>query len=65
MNQTGINLENNLRFLTDRIGIRLAGSKQEYEAAEFIAEKFRQYSSCVTIEKYPVLERNVTSEHTR
>ena len=34
MNQTGINLETNLRFLTDRIGIRLAGSKQEYEAAE-------------------------------
>ena len=62
MNQTSINLENNLRFLTDRIGIRLAGSEQEFQAAEYIAERFRQYSSCVTIEKFPVLERNVSSE---
>ena len=62
MNQTSANLENNLRMLTDRIGIRLAGSEQELQAAEFIAEKFRQYSSRVTIEKYPVLQRCVSSE---
>lgn len=62
MNQTSANLENNLRVLTDRIGIRLAGSEQELQAAEFIAEKFRQYSPRVTIEKYPVLERCVSSE---
>jgi len=62
MNTTSSNLEKNLRVLTDRIGVRLAGSPQEYQAAEFIAETFRQYSSCVTIEKFPVRERCVTSE---
>ncbi|MBQ9338695.1 MAG: M28 family peptidase [Lentisphaeria bacterium] len=62
MDETCTNLEKNLRVLTDRIGIRLAGSKQEYQAAEYLAETFRQYSSRVTIEKYPVMERCVTSE---
>ena len=62
MNTTSSNLEKNLRVLTDRIGVRLAGSPQEYQAAEFIAETFRQYSSRVTIEKFPVRERCVTSE---
>ncbi len=62
MNTTSSNLEKNLRVLTDRIGVRLAGSPQEYQAAEFIAETFRQYSSAVTIEKFPVRERCVNSE---
>lgn len=56
------NLEKHTRFLTDNIGIRLAGSKQEYQAAEYIANEFRKYSQSVAIEEYPVWERAVTKE---
>ncbi len=62
MKETSRNLEKHVRSLTDDIGIRLAGSPQEYQAAEYIAGAFRQYSSRVTIEEYPVKERCVTSE---
>lgn len=62
MNKTCANLEKHLRVLTDRIGVRLAGSPQEFQAAEYIAEVFRQYSPQVTIEKFPVMERCVTLE---
>ena len=62
MNITRTNLEKHVRMLTDTIGIRLAGSPQEDQAAEYIAGAFRQYSPRVTIEKYPVRERCITSE---
>ncbi len=62
MNTTSANLEKHVRMLTDTIGVRLAGSPQEYQAAEYIAREFRKYSPKVTIEKYPVLERCITSE---
>ena len=62
MKATGINLEKHVRMLTDTIGIRLAGSPQEYQAAEYLAGEFRHYSPRVTIEEYPVRERCVTAE---
>ena len=62
MRKTSENLEKHVRMLADTIGIRLAGSAQEYQAAEYLAGQFRQYSPKVTIEEYPVLERCVTSE---
>ena len=62
MKTTSINLEKHVRALTDEIGIRLAGSRQEYQAAEYIARAFRQYSDRTMIEEYPVQERCVLSE---
>lgn len=56
------NLEKHVRALTDDIGIRLAGSQQEYEAALYIEKQFRQYSDSVVIEKFPVMERCVDEE---
>ena len=62
MNNTAQNLEKHVRKLCDEIGVRLAGSPQEYQAAEYIAQQFRQYSPNVTIEEFPVNERHITSE---
>ena len=56
------NLEKHVRALTDGIGIRLAGSPKEYEAALSIEKQFRQYSDSVVIEKFPVMERCVDEE---
>ena len=56
------NLEKHVKFLTDNIGVRLAGSIAETKAAEYIAKEFSKYSDNVTIEKYPVMERVVTFE---
>ena len=62
MNASAANLEKHVRALTDDIGIRLAGSPEEYRAAEYIRDEFLKYSSNVTIEEYPVYERCVESE---
>ena len=62
MREISKNLEKHLRFLTDRIGVRLAGSEQEFQAAEYIADAFRQYPAQVSIEKFPVMERCVSLE---
>ncbi len=56
------NIERVTKSLTDDIGVRLAGSAQEYQAAEYLAAEFRKYSDNVTIEEFPVGERNVISE---
>ncbi len=62
MNTTAINLKKHVSYLTETIGVRLAGSAAERQAAEYIAKEFRQYSDKVTIEEFPVNERCVTSE---
>ncbi len=46
------------------IGCRLAGSPAEFAAAEFMAEKFRQYGAASTVlEKFPIQKRAVKSEY--
>ena len=62
MNKTAENLETHVRMLTDTIGVRLAGSTQERQAAEYIADAFRKYAKNVTIEEFPIRERAVTGE---
>lgn len=62
MEMIASNLEKHVKFLTDNIGVRLAGSIEEAKAAEYIAKEFSKYSDNVTIEKYPVMERVVTLE---
>ena len=48
--------------MTDNIGIRLAGSPQEFLAAKYIVDEFSKYSPNVSIEEFPVNERYITSE---
>ncbi|MBR7128307.1 MAG: M28 family peptidase [Lentisphaeria bacterium] len=62
MDNIAKNLEKHLRVLTDEIGVRLAGSRQEYQAAEYLANEFRKFSPHVAIEEYPVMERAVSQE---
>ena len=62
MQVSAVNLEKHVRALTDDIGIRLAGSPEEYKAAEYIRNEFLKYSPNAVIEEYPVRERCVESE---
>jgi aminopeptidase YwaD len=51
-----------LQVLTHDIGVRLAGSRGEQQAAEYIASTFERCGAAVTIERFPVRERAVASE---
>ena len=55
-------LEAHLRTLCADIGPRLAGSKSERQAAEYIADRGRHAGVQVAIETYPVRERAVVRE---
>ena len=55
-------LSRHVHYLTDNIGVRLAGSQAERDAADYLAAEFRKYSNNVKIFEYPVMERNVTGE---
>ena len=55
-------LSRHVHYLTDNIGVRLAGSQAERDAADYLAAEFRKYSDNVKIFEYPVMERNVTGE---
>ena len=48
--------------LADDIGVRLAGSKQERQAADFLAAEMKKHTPKVTVEEFPVFERCVESE---
>ena len=62
MNFSANELSRHVHYLTDNIGIRLAGSKEELLAAEYIASEFGKYSDNVKILEYPVWERCVDAE---
>jgi aminopeptidase YwaD len=51
-----------LNVLTREIGVRLAGSRGESLAADYVASVFAACGATVTIETFPVNERAVTSE---
>lgn len=48
-----------LRSLTGDIGVRLAGTRQDEAAADFIAEGFRRRGASVRVETFPVRVRDV------
>lgn len=62
MNFSAEELSRHVHYLTDSVGVRLAGSKEERASADYIASEFRKYSDNVKIYEYPVMERRVTSE---
>jgi hypothetical protein len=55
-------LEQHLRTLTCDIGVRLAGSDQEGQAAAYIAGAFRAAGAAVTVETFPVFQRCVAEQ---
>lgn len=56
------NIERDIRHLTEHIGVRLAGSPAERQAAEYVADQFEQTGAKVRIEDLPVQERAVQDE---
>lgn len=56
------NLYRDVSYLTESIGIRLAGSVQERQAAEYLQSRFLEYTPHCTIEKFPTTCRMVERE---
>ena len=56
------NIEQHIRTLTQDIGVRLAGSAQEKEAADYVADQFKQTGAEVRIEQVSVQERAIQEE---
>lgn len=55
-------IEEHLRFLTEEIGVRLAGSPGERRAADYVGEQFAAAGARVLMETFPVRERRVEKE---
>lgn len=55
-------IADHLRKLTESIGVRLAGSPGESQAADYVAEHFERAGAEVTVEIFPVRERAVEWE---
>lgn len=56
------NLYEDVRYLTEDIGIRLAGSQEERQAAAYLQSRFLQYVPKCTLETFPVSHRDVEKE---
>ena len=54
---------NHIMTLTEDIGIRLAGSAGEKQAANYIAEQLRSVGAQVHVEEFAIRERAVEEEH--
>jgi hypothetical protein len=59
---TAQNIERHIRVLTEDIGVRLAGSAQERQAADYVADQFGKTGAQVQIEDVSVQERVVQEE---
>lgn len=55
-------LTRHLEVLTERIGVRLAGSTGEQAAVEYIADEFEMAGALTTIETFPIMTRNVSDQ---
>ena len=57
-----VQLYEDVVYLTQTVGERLAGSKNERRAAEYLQKRFSQYVPKCWLEEFPVQERRVTGE---
>ena len=55
-------IKKHLTVLTQGIGVRLAGSKAEYQAADYVADQFKQTGATVQIEELDIRARAVEEE---
>lgn len=56
------NLYRDVAYLTEKIGVRLAGSPEEMKAAEYLRSRFLEYVPKCTIEEFPTTCRRVEEE---
>lgn len=56
------NLYQDIKYLTEDIGIRLTGSQQEWQAAGYLQKRFLQYVTKCEIEEFPVIRRTLQEE---
>jgi hypothetical protein len=63
ISEIAANVERHVRYLTETIGVRLAGSEGEKRAAEYIADQLRAAGAEILIEDFPVNQRDVKAEH--
>ncbi len=56
-------IRRHLTVLTKDIGVRLAGSPGEQQAADYIAGEMRRHGAAVAVEPFPVHARAVEDEH--
>ena len=52
-------LQRHLAYLTQTLGVRLAGTDNETRAADYIAAQFRAAGAAVSVETFPVRKRQV------
>ncbi len=60
---TSQEITRHLTVLTREIGVRLAGSAGERQAAEYVAAQLRRHGAGVAVETFPVRERAVSNEY--
>lgn len=51
-----------ISYLTETIGVRLAGSENERKAAEYMKEQFLEYVPKCEIEEFPIMQRCIDKE---
>lgn len=56
------NLRKDIAHLTEVIGVRLAGSPAEKQAAEYLRNRFLEYTPHCVIEEFPIMQRVVEQE---
>lgn len=55
-------LKEHVEYLCNTLGVRLAGSAAEHQAAEYVRKIAGKYNLQTDIETFPVMERAITSE---
>lgn len=57
-----VQLYEDVAYLTKTIGERLAGSENEWRAAEYLQKRFSKYAPKCWLEEFPMMERRVNQE---
>jgi len=56
------NIRNDVKYLTETIGVRIAGTKEERLAAEYLQKRFLEYVPKCEIEEFPTMVRCIGRE---
>ena len=62
MNSSAENILSDIRYLTENIGVRLAGSPNDKKCREYLLNRFSEYSNNVSVDEFPVMERAVENQ---
>mgnify|MGYP003309788306 CR=1 FL=1 len=56
------NIYEDIKYLTEDIGIRITGTEQEKQAAEYLRKRFLEYVPKCEVEEFPVTYRKIEKE---